>query len=194
MRSSKGGMARLGDGWWRKPEIHIQWFQHGDANLKPLNIPIDLDIWCEFVKGAPLAHFHTTLRRDEGTWHKGFWLVDVGTMVERTQKPHSTWFLPWSRISGNSIQNNVFFVFFRNILSWHPYIVKFMGRFSQSIHFWSTAASGQPPYRESLLTRVLSDSFGSDEAMVVAIGTVSPSAKDTEHSIGTWDETSRICW
>jgi hypothetical protein len=23
---------------------NIQWFQHGDANLKPLNIPIDLDI------------------------------------------------------------------------------------------------------------------------------------------------------
>ena len=44
---------------------------------------------------------------------------------------------------------------------------------------------GQPPYRESLLTRVLSDSFGSEEAMVVAIGTVSPAAKDTEHSIGT---------
>eukprot|EP00435_Cladocopium_sp_Y103_P035654 s2144_g9.t1 len=49
------------------------------------------------------------------------------------------------------------------------------------------SSKGQPPYRESLLTRVLSDSFGSDEAMVVAIGTVSPSAKDTEHSIGTWD-------
>lgn len=47
------------------------------------------------------------------------------------------------------------------------------------------SSKGQPPYRESLLTRVLSDSFGSDEAMVVAIGTVSPSAKDTEHSIGT---------
>ena len=49
------------------------------------------------------------------------------------------------------------------------------------------APAGQPPYRESLLTRVLSDSFGSDEAMVVAIGTVSPAAKDTEHSIGSWD-------
>jgi len=43
----------------------------------------------------------------------------------------------------------------------------------------------QPPYRESLLTRVLSDSFASDRAMIVAIGTVSPSATDTEHSIGT---------
>jgi len=43
----------------------------------------------------------------------------------------------------------------------------------------------QPPYRESLLTRVLSDSFSSADAMIVAIGTVSPSATDTEHSIGT---------
>ena len=47
------------------------------------------------------------------------------------------------------------------------------------------SSKGQPPYRESLLTRVLSDSFASEQAMVVAIGTVSPSAKDTEHSIGT---------
>lgn len=43
----------------------------------------------------------------------------------------------------------------------------------------------QPPYRDSLLTRVLSDSFSSERAMIVAIGTVSPSATDTEHSIGT---------
>eukprot|EP00913_Durusdinium_trenchii_P022192 g20852.t1 len=47
------------------------------------------------------------------------------------------------------------------------------------------SSKGQPPYRESLLTRVLADSFGSAEALVVAIGTVSPAAKDTEHSIGT---------
>jgi len=43
----------------------------------------------------------------------------------------------------------------------------------------------QPPYRESLLTRVLADSFASEHALIVAIGTVSPSASDTEHSIGT---------
>jgi len=43
----------------------------------------------------------------------------------------------------------------------------------------------QPPYRSSLLTRVLSDSFASSEAMIVAIGTVSPSATDTEHSLST---------
>jgi kinesin family protein 2/24 len=43
----------------------------------------------------------------------------------------------------------------------------------------------QPPFRESLLTRVLSDSFSSGQALNVAIGTVSPSATDTEHSIGT---------
>eukprot|EP00440_Ansanella_granifera_P036488 gb/GFBE01039589.1/.p1 GENE.gb/GFBE01039589.1/~~gb/GFBE01039589.1/.p1 ORF type:complete len:449 (+),score=133.21 gb/GFBE01039589.1/:1-1347(+) len=43
----------------------------------------------------------------------------------------------------------------------------------------------QPPYRSSLLTRVLSDSFASSEAMIVAIGTVSPSAADTEHSVST---------
>jgi len=49
-----------------------------------------------------------------------------------------------------------------------------------------SSRSGQnPPYRESLLTRVLSDSFSSDRALIVAIGTVSPSATDTEHSIGT---------
>lgn len=47
------------------------------------------------------------------------------------------------------------------------------------------SSRGQPPYRESLLTRVLSDSFSSDRALIVAIGTVSPSAADTEHSIGT---------
>lgn len=43
----------------------------------------------------------------------------------------------------------------------------------------------QPNYRDSLLTRVLSDSFSSDSALIVAIGTVSPSATDTEHSLGT---------
>merc|ERR1719408_821893 len=43
----------------------------------------------------------------------------------------------------------------------------------------------QPPYRDSLLTRVLSDSFASENALIMAIGTVSPSASDTEHSIGT---------
>eukprot|EP00930_Biecheleria_cincta_P016695 TRINITY_DN13476_c0_g1_i1.p1 TRINITY_DN13476_c0_g1~~TRINITY_DN13476_c0_g1_i1.p1 ORF type:complete len:470 (-),score=83.59 TRINITY_DN13476_c0_g1_i1:122-1531(-) len=43
----------------------------------------------------------------------------------------------------------------------------------------------QPPYRSSLLTRVLSDSFGNPDARVVAIGTVSPSASDTEHCLST---------
>jgi len=43
----------------------------------------------------------------------------------------------------------------------------------------------QPPYRSSLLTRVLSDSFGNQDARVVAIGTVSPSASDTEHCLST---------
>lgn len=43
----------------------------------------------------------------------------------------------------------------------------------------------QPPFRNSLLTRVLADSFINDRAHVVAIGTVSPSSKDTEHSIET---------
>mmetsp|Transcript_57273 Transcript_57273/g.107687 ORF Transcript_57273/g.107687 Transcript_57273/m.107687 type:complete len:1019 (-) Transcript_57273:39-3095(-) len=49
----------------------------------------------------------------------------------------------------------------------------------------SSKSGQQPPYRESLLTRVLADSFSSDSALIVAIGTVSPSATDTEHSIGT---------
>lgn len=49
----------------------------------------------------------------------------------------------------------------------------------------SSKSNQQPPYRESLLTRVLSDSFSSDQALIVAFGTVSPSATDTEHSIGT---------
>jgi len=44
---------------------------------------------------------------------------------------------------------------------------------------------GQPPFRDSLLTRVLADSFTSDDAMVLAIGTVSPASKDTEHSVET---------
>merc|ERR1719272_1710805 len=43
----------------------------------------------------------------------------------------------------------------------------------------------QPPYRNSLLTRVLQDSFANEQALIMAIGTVSPSAADTEHSIGT---------
>eukprot|EP00929_Paragymnodinium_shiwhaense_P112022 TRINITY_DN80273_c0_g1_i1.p1 TRINITY_DN80273_c0_g1~~TRINITY_DN80273_c0_g1_i1.p1 ORF type:complete len:515 (-),score=86.86 TRINITY_DN80273_c0_g1_i1:310-1854(-) len=43
----------------------------------------------------------------------------------------------------------------------------------------------QPPYRESFLTRVLADSFSNPQALVIAIGTVSPSATDTEHSIAT---------
>mmetsp|Transcript_94065 Transcript_94065/g.166617 ORF Transcript_94065/g.166617 Transcript_94065/m.166617 type:complete len:857 (+) Transcript_94065:83-2653(+) len=43
----------------------------------------------------------------------------------------------------------------------------------------------QPPFRNSLLTRVLADSFTNDKASFVAIGTVSPSSKDTEHSIET---------
>jgi len=47
------------------------------------------------------------------------------------------------------------------------------------------APKGQPPFRSSLLTRVLSDSFSSTDAMIVAIGTVSPSATDTEHSLAT---------
>lgn len=49
----------------------------------------------------------------------------------------------------------------------------------------SSKCGQHPPYRESLLTRVLADSFASDRAMIVAIGTVSPSATDTEHSKGT---------
>lgn len=43
----------------------------------------------------------------------------------------------------------------------------------------------QPPYRDSLLTRVLADSFANEMALVVAIGTVSPAASDTEHSLCT---------
>lgn len=43
----------------------------------------------------------------------------------------------------------------------------------------------QPPFRDSLLTRVLSDAFTSEDALVVAVGTVSPAARDTEHSIET---------
>jgi len=47
------------------------------------------------------------------------------------------------------------------------------------------ARGKQPPFRDSLLTRVLADAFTSEETMVVAIGTVSPSARDTEHTIET---------
>eukprot|EP00931_Biecheleriopsis_adriatica_P040998 TRINITY_DN23486_c0_g1_i1.p1 TRINITY_DN23486_c0_g1~~TRINITY_DN23486_c0_g1_i1.p1 ORF type:complete len:927 (-),score=212.46 TRINITY_DN23486_c0_g1_i1:95-2875(-) len=43
----------------------------------------------------------------------------------------------------------------------------------------------QPPFRNSLLTRVLADSLTSEDAKVVAVGTVSPAARDTEHSIET---------
>lgn len=49
-----------------------------------------------------------------------------------------------------------------------------------------TPAKGQlPPFRESFLTRVLSDSFVDERALVLAIGTVSPSSSDTEHSLCT---------
>lgn len=43
----------------------------------------------------------------------------------------------------------------------------------------------QPPFRNNLLTRVLADSFTDESARFIAIGTVSPSSKDTEHSIET---------
>lgn len=43
----------------------------------------------------------------------------------------------------------------------------------------------QPPFRDSLLTRVLADAFTSEGAFVFAIGTVSPAARDTEHSVET---------
>jgi len=43
----------------------------------------------------------------------------------------------------------------------------------------------QPPFRNSLLTRVLADSLTSSDAKVIAMGTVSPAARDTEHSIET---------
>merc|ERR1740121_1728168 len=47
------------------------------------------------------------------------------------------------------------------------------------------SGKGQPPFRESLLTRVLSDTFPEEEAMVAAIGTVGPCSADTEHTLGT---------
>lgn len=56
-----------------------------------------------------------------------------------------------------------------------------------------SSKSGQhPPYRVSLLTRVLADSFASDRALIVAIGTVSPSATDTEHSKGTLEALQQL--
>lgn len=55
----------------------------------------------------------------------------------------------------------------------------------ECFRFMRSSKGQQPPYRDSLLTRVLSDSFSSDQALIVAIGTISPSATDTEHSIGT---------
>jgi len=43
----------------------------------------------------------------------------------------------------------------------------------------------QPPFRNNVLTRILADSFTSEHSKFVAIGTVSPSSRDTEHSIET---------
>jgi len=45
--------------------------------------------------------------------------------------------------------------------------------------------NSRPPYRGSFLTRVLAASFTDENAHIVAIGTVSPAASDTEHSIAT---------
>eukprot|EP00930_Biecheleria_cincta_P032332 TRINITY_DN22430_c0_g2_i1.p1 TRINITY_DN22430_c0_g2~~TRINITY_DN22430_c0_g2_i1.p1 ORF type:complete len:654 (+),score=112.27 TRINITY_DN22430_c0_g2_i1:148-2109(+) len=48
------------------------------------------------------------------------------------------------------------------------------------------SGNGQrPPFRDSLLTRVLADSLTSKDAKVIAIGTISPASKDTEHSLET---------
>jgi len=49
------------------------------------------------------------------------------------------------------------------------------------------------PYRGSNLTRVLKDSLDSPEAYTCVIATASPSASDTEHTMGTFDTVSRLC-
>ena len=41
------------------------------------------------------------------------------------------------------------------------------------------------PFRESALTRVLADSFMRHDTLITVVGTVSPSASDTEHTLTT---------
>ena len=44
---------------------------------------------------------------------------------------------------------------------------------------------GHIPFRESALTRVLADSFMRHDTLITVVGTVSPSASDTEHTVTT---------
>jgi kinesin family protein 2/24 len=53
--------------------------------------------------------------------------------------------------------------------------------------------AGHIPFRESALTRVLADSFLRADTLITVVGTVSPSASDTEHTITTLKTVSAVC-
>lgn len=58
----------------------------------------------------------------------------------------------------------------------------------ECMRHWAAAADGAPthiPFRESALTRVLAESFLRTDTLLAVVGTLSPAAADTEHSIST---------
>merc|ERR1719502_781736 len=61
---------------------------------------------------------------------------------------------------------------------------------------WMLAQEGKTghiPFRESALTRVLADSFMRRDTLITVVGTVSPSASDTEHTLTTLKTVSSVC-
>lgn len=58
----------------------------------------------------------------------------------------------------------------------------------ECMRHWAATADGVPthiPFRESALTRVLAESFLRTDTLLAVVGTLSPAAADTEHSIST---------
>ena len=58
----------------------------------------------------------------------------------------------------------------------------------ECVRHWTLAQEGKGshiPFRESALTRVLADSFMRSDTLITVVGTVSPSASDTEHTLTT---------
>ena len=58
----------------------------------------------------------------------------------------------------------------------------------ECVRHWTLMQEGKGthiPFRESALTRVLADSFMRNDTLITVVGTVSPSASDTEHTLTT---------
>ena len=48
-----------------------------------------------------------------------------------------------------------------------------------------SGGKGHVPYRESVLTRLLAESFEAADSRMAVLGCVAPAATDVEHSVGT---------